>query len=77
MTEPPIVPAQAVPGQTLPGQAVPAPAGPDAAADVPWAQQAAKAQPRATSRARRTVRDLPAWDPLPPGEILVNRHRRD
>jgi len=44
---------------------------------VPWAQQATKPQPRATSRVRQMVRSLPSWDPLPPGEILVNRHRRD
>ncbi len=43
---------------------------------VPWAQQAAKPQPRATSRARQMVRSLPAWEPLPPGELLVRRHQR-
>jgi hypothetical protein len=45
--------------------------------DVPWAQQSVAPQPRATSRVRQMVRNLPAWEPLPPGEILVNRHRRD
>jgi hypothetical protein len=51
------------------------PAPSDAA--VPWARQAAPQQPRATSRVRRMVTGLPAWDPLPPGEIFVQRHRRD
>jgi hypothetical protein len=45
-------------------------------APVPWAQQATKPQPRATSRARRMVQDLPSWEPLPPGELLVHRNRR-
>ena len=31
----------------------------------------------ATGRVRRPVRDLPSWDPLPPGEILVDRTDRD
>ncbi|GAA0452255.1 hypothetical protein Ade02nite_00170 [Paractinoplanes deccanensis] len=46
------------------------------AEEVPWARQATHHEP-ATTRTRRYVRDLPSWDPLPPGEILVNRHRRD
>lgn len=44
--------------------------------DVPWAQQTTS-QDRITNRARRMVRDLPSWDPLPPGEVFVHRHRRD
>jgi hypothetical protein len=44
---------------------------------VPWARQAAAPQPRATSRTRQMVHGLPAWEPLPPGELLVHRHRRD
>jgi hypothetical protein len=44
---------------------------------VPWAQQAAAPRERSTSRSRQVVRDLPAWEPLPPGEMLVQRHRRD
>lgn len=43
---------------------------------VPWAQQAAAPQERQTKRERRMVRDLPAWEPLPPGEMLVRRHQR-
>jgi hypothetical protein len=44
---------------------------------VPWARQAAAPQPRATSRTRQMVHGLPAWEPLPPGELLVHRHRRE
>ncbi len=46
-------------------------------ASVPWARQAATPQPRATSRTRHMVHGLPGWEPLPPGELLVHRHRRD
>jgi hypothetical protein len=53
------------------------PAQQPAEAAVPWARQAAPQQPRTTSRVRRMVTGLPAWEPLPPGEILVQRHRRD
>lgn len=38
-----------------------------------WARQGNAGVPRATSRQRRTVQQLPAWEPLPPGEILVRR----
>ncbi len=58
------------------GQPIPRQFPASAAEDVPWAKQAAHKEP-ATTRSRRLVRDLPSWDPLPPGEILVNRHRRD
>ncbi|HTF08365.1 MAG TPA: hypothetical protein VK659_09370 [Asanoa sp.] len=44
--------------------------------DVPWARQSSNREP-ATTRSRQLVRSLPDWDPLPPGEILVQRHRRD
>lgn len=50
---------------------------PDRADDeVPWARQVTARQPN-TTRNRRVVRDLPGWDPLPPGENLVHRRRRD
>ena len=42
---------------------------------VPWAQQATTPAERQTDRRRQMVRDLPSWDPLPPGEIFVQRHR--
>jgi len=61
-----------IPQQYQPPTSFPTPT----AADVPWARQAAPTEP-ATTRSRRLVRDLPSWDPLPPGEVLVNRHRRD
>ncbi|XVU23523.1 hypothetical protein ACQPZJ_40710 [Actinoplanes sp. CA-054009] len=53
-------------------QPVPAPVP---AEDVPWARQTTRQEP-ATTRTRQYVRTLPSWDPLPPGEILVNRQRR-
>jgi hypothetical protein len=43
--------------------------------DLPWARR--KVAEPATARNRRQVADLPAWDPLPPGEIFVRRHARD
>jgi hypothetical protein len=57
---------------TAPQNGVPAVVPP-----VPWAQQAAVPRERSTSRSRQMVRGLPSWDPLPPGEMLVQRHRRD
>jgi len=48
-----------------------------APAAVPWAQQAATPTERQTNRRRQMVQGLPSWDPLPPGEIFVQRHRRD
>jgi hypothetical protein len=45
-------------------------------ATTPWAQQSVEAESRATRRARRIVEGLPAWEPLPPGEITVNRPRQ-
>jgi hypothetical protein len=45
------------------------------AEDVPWAQQRTAHEPL-TGRSRRLLRDLPGWEPLPPGEILVQRHHR-
>jgi len=47
-----------------------------AAEDVPWARQNT-AHERVTGRNREQLRGLPAWDPLPPGEILVQRRRGD
>ena len=40
---------------------------------LPWARPAGAAQERVTDRARRMVEGLPAWEPLPPGEVLVRR----
>lgn len=42
---------------------------------VPWARQGGAAQQPITGRVRRAVQNLPDWEPLPPGEILVQRHR--
>ncbi|GIF05196.1 hypothetical protein [Actinoplanes siamensis] len=75
MTEP----AGARPHHPIPQQFTPAPAVPAGGAaeeEVPWARQSTHHKPQ-TARARRQVRDLPSWDPPPPGEILVNRRRRD
>jgi hypothetical protein len=44
-------------------------------APLPWARQPISTEPPATPRARRQVDSLPAWEPLPPGEILVQRGR--
>ncbi|WP_328840684.1 hypothetical protein [Streptomyces europaeiscabiei] len=72
----------AVPGQrdadTTPA---PVPPGPPAT-PAPWAsatsQPAGRPAPDpVTRRLRQTVTDLPAWDPLPPGEQLVRRPPRD
>lgn len=65
-----------IPSQISP-QEVPAaePLFPAAAAeDVPWARQGTSHKPL-TDRSRRQLRNLPGWDPLPPGEIVVQRHR--
>ena len=48
-----------------------------AAAAVPWAQQATAPTERKTARRRQLVQGLPSWDPLPPGEIYVQRHRQN
>ncbi|MGI5152316.1 hypothetical protein ACQEVC_39085 [Plantactinospora sp. CA-294935] len=42
---------------------------------VPWARQPAVPEQRATARTRRIADGLPGWEPLPPGEILVQRPR--
>lgn len=42
---------------------------------LPWARQRSTPVTRATSRTRNVVTDLPDWEPLPPGEILVQRQR--
>jgi hypothetical protein len=45
---------------------------------LPWARQSIGTHREPlTDRARRMVHGLPSWEPLPPGEILVNRHGRD
>ena len=57
----------------------PSPAQPTAPADaavLPWARQRTRTQPPATSRTRRVVENLPDWEPLPPGEIVVHRPSR-
>jgi hypothetical protein len=43
--------------------------------DVPWARQNTSHEPL-TGRSRRLLRELPGWDPQPPGEILVQRRHR-
>lgn len=48
---------------------------PAAEVPVPWARQSISTEQRATARVRRMVDSLPAWEPLPPGEILVQRGR--
>ncbi|MGI5245920.1 hypothetical protein [Dactylosporangium sp. CA-139066] len=58
----------------IPQQPAPEPA--PEAPPSPWARQAAAQQPRATKRERKLVDGLPDWEPLPPGEILVRRHRQ-
>ena len=42
---------------------------------LPWAKQSAESTERVTNRERRIVSSLPAWEPLPPGEIVVRRPR--
>ncbi len=41
---------------------------------VLWARQRATGNAPVTPRTRRIVPGLPAWEPLPPGEIAVRRH---
>lgn len=48
---------------------------PSADPPVPWARRPVAASAPATGRTRRMVDGLPAWEPLPPGEILVQRTR--
>lgn len=38
-----------------------------------WARPVTTASERATARARRMAEGLPAWEPLPPGEVVVRR----
>jgi hypothetical protein len=47
------------------------------AAATPWAQRRGPVKPRATARLRKTIEGLPDWEPLPPGEIFVQRGRGD
>ncbi|MFI9239198.1 hypothetical protein [Streptomyces cinnamoneus] len=39
----------------------------------PWSAPVKPAAEQVTSRLRRLVADLPDWEPLPPGEIVVRR----
>jgi len=43
---------------------------------TPWGRQQAGTTDRATSRTRKVVHGLPAWEPLPPGETLAPRRPR-
>lgn len=64
------------PGRAVTSDAVPprpaAPA-PGAISPSPWAASPEPAAERVTSRLRRTVEELPDWEPLPPGETVVRR----
>jgi hypothetical protein len=53
----------------------PTPAPGDAA--LPWAYQPGRKVERVTDRKRAIVGNLPAWEPLPPGEIQVRRRREE
>ena len=85
MTQPagyPQIPQQFIPPPQTPPQTPPPPCVPDAPLfpeaadeDVPWARQGTSHKPL-TGRSRRHLRNLPGWDPLPPGEILVQRRHR-
>ncbi|MEI5520340.1 hypothetical protein WB401_17290 [Streptomyces brasiliscabiei] len=64
------------------GSLPPPPASAPPSEPAPWAPATSPAPgPPApdpvTRRLRRTVTDLPAWDPLPPGEQLVRRPSGD
>jgi hypothetical protein len=48
------------------------PAQPDGT-ETPWARAQSVPVDRATTRARRYAESLPEWEPLPPGEIVVQR----
>ncbi|MDY7083599.1 MAG: hypothetical protein SYR96_00695 [Actinomycetota bacterium] len=67
MVQPNIPPQHTPPAQPLFPQAV--------EEDVPWARQKSTHEPL-TGRRRHHLRHLPDWDPAPPGEIVVQRHRR-
>jgi hypothetical protein len=43
--------------------------------EVLWGRQETRRLPAATTRSRRVVQGLPDWEPLPPGEITVQRRR--
>jgi hypothetical protein len=71
--QPPAVPGQRDADST-PGPVPPTPLA------APWATPHPPERPApdpVTRRLRQTVTDLPAWDPLPPGEQLVRRPPRD
>jgi len=46
------------------------------AAGTPWGR-VNPAKSRATERKRKTIDGLPDWEPTPPGEVSVQRGRRD
>ena len=59
------------------GGTAPAPwARNDGSAGTPWGR-VDPAKSRATERMRKTIDALPDWEPTPPGEISVQRGRRD
>ncbi|WP_194908297.1 hypothetical protein [Catenulispora rubra] len=47
------------------------------AAETPWAKRRGPVKPHATARLRKTIEGLPDWEPLPPGEVFVQRGRGD
>lgn len=55
-------------------QDMPSGSGGQVAVSPAWGQPSRRQQP-ATTRTRRIVDTLPPWEPVPPGEILVNRSR--
>ena len=40
---------------------------------TPWGRQSGASEERVTARQRRMAEGLPAWEPLPPGEVLIRR----
>lgn len=83
--QPPAVPdqrdADAAPAPVPPARTTAQAAAPPTV-PAPWASPPSPSagQPApdpVTRRLRQTVTDLPAWDPLPPGEQLVRRPSRD
>ncbi|WP_371582290.1 hypothetical protein [Streptomyces sp. NBC_01314] len=77
----------ALPGQrdadTAPAPVSPAVPAAPMVTPAPWASATSQPpgrpapDPAVTRRLRQTVSDLPAWDPLPPGEQRVRRPPRD
>jgi hypothetical protein len=46
---------------------------PSALGESLWARQQTPTEQRVTARVRKMVEELPSWDPMPPGEIVVRR----